>query len=85
MKINVRQVYTKQITQGRKRIETIDYRLCGFFSQDVVRWVEGEIKDTTEIYFSNSSAIVALSKYEEFDAIMSEAYAEDNSPPFFAN
>ena len=77
MKLTANQVYVTEVKQGRKKVNGLSYKQCGFRTEDVERWVEGEISDTTEIHFYGGSSIVIISKFEEFDKLMTEAINDD--------
>lgn len=85
MRIIVEQVYVKEVISGRKRTSALDFRKCGFYSENVIRWVEGELTDTTEVFFSNNTTAVVHKSFDQFSAIMLTADQQDNSATFLAN
>lgn len=62
MKITTKIVYLKE--------EEIYLKKGTFFSDDVSRWVEGDLDGTIEVFFHDGSSVVIFDDFDEFSKMI---------------
>lgn len=63
MKISTKVVYVKDDGQ-------IYLKECMFFSDNVSRWVQGDLDGTIEVFFNDGSSIVIFDDFDEFSKLI---------------